>query len=111
MTTPISAVRFAAIALVGLACWTLAPAKTLGAGGDGVVVDREIAGPPSAETGEWRTKTQSVFDPAQRALLRRMYTVWDPAPSRNLDFVWIADSLADDQEGRVSGKGRLIWRF
>src|SRR5262249_52865716 len=79
--------------------------------GESVVVDREIAGPPSAEPGEWRTRTQSVFDPAQRALLRRMYTVWDPAPSRNLDFVWIADSLADDQEGRVTGKGRLIWRF
>src|SRR5262245_38373740 len=111
MTSPISAVRFAAIALVGIACWALPPVKTLGAGADGVVVDREIAGPPSSEAGTWRTKTQSIFDPGERALLRRMYTVWDAAPSRNLDFVWIADSLRDDQEGRVTGKGRLIWRF
>src|SRR5262249_28227036 len=75
-----------------------------------LVGDPVIAGPLWLEAGTWRTRTQQVFDPAERTLIRRMYVVWDPAPSRNLDFVWIADSLRDDREGKVNGQGRLIWR-
>jgi hypothetical protein len=83
----------------------------LGTGRDDVISDPEVAGPPLTETGVWRTKTQQIFDPVERTLIRRMYTVWDPQPSRNLDFVWVADSLADDKEGPVNGQGRLIWRI
>lgn len=77
---------------------------------DGVAADSEIAGPP-AEAGEWRTRTQQVFDPIPRTLLRKSYTVWDPAPSRRLDFVWVPRSFPEDKEGRVTGEGRLVWRF
>ena len=73
--------------------------------------DPKIAGRLSAETGAWRTKTQQVFDPVERTLIRRLYTVWDPEPSRDLDFVWVPDTLADDSEGAVNGQGRLIWRI
>src|SRR6266508_3384621 len=97
--------------LTGFALSAMLALASFGAGRDDVVIDPEIAGPPSRETGAWRTRTQQVFDPADHTLVRRMYVVWDPAPSRNLDFVWIADALRDDKEGKVNGKGRLIWRF
>jgi hypothetical protein len=103
----------AALASLGLVALTLTgwlTAASFGAGADGAVVDLPIAGPPVVETGAWRTKTQSVFDPVTRALERRMYTVWDAAPSRDLDFAWIPDSRRDDRAGKVNGAGRLIWR-
>ena len=31
-------------------------------------------------------------------------------PERDLDFVWIPSALRDDEEGKVNGVGRLIWR-
>jgi hypothetical protein len=104
-----------AVALVGLglAALTLTgwlTAASFGAGGDGVVVDPPIAGPPMAEAGVWRTRTQSVFDPVARTLERRLYTVWDSAPSRDLDFAWIPASPRGDRAGKVNGVGRLTWR-
>ena len=76
-----------------------------------VVLDAVIAGPDTQSAGIWRTKSQLVFDPAERTLIRRMYMVWDPMPERDLDFVWIPDSLRGDKDGKVNGVGRLIWRF
>jgi hypothetical protein len=96
--------------LLGSTIIGLLSVASFGAGRDDVAIDPEIAGPPMQEAGAWRTKTQSVFDPVERMLVRRMYTVWDTAPSRDLDFVWIADSVHDDQPGKVNGPGRLIWR-
>jgi hypothetical protein len=72
--------------------------------------DPEIAGPMEAEHGAWRTKAQQLFDPATRMLSRRLYVVWDPAPSRNRDFAWSPDNPAADRVGRINGNGRLIWR-
>jgi hypothetical protein len=80
------------------------------AGREDVVREAEVAGPSSAEPGAWRTKTQQVFDSSKRMLIRRLYTVWGPEAFRDLDFVWVADSLADDTEGPVNGQGRLLWR-
>ncbi len=40
-----------------------------------------------------------------------MYTVWDPMPSRELDFVWVPKSVRDDKEGKINGVGHLIWRL
>jgi hypothetical protein len=97
--------------LAGLTISGILSVTSFGAGRDDVAIDPEIAGPSAAEPGVWRTKTQSVFDPVERTLLRRMYTVWDPAPSRDLDFVWIADSLRDDKDGKINGVGRLVWRL
>ena len=81
------------------------------AGHDDLVTDPPIAGPSAAETGVWRTKTQSMFDPVERTLVRRMYTVWDPMPSRDLDFVWLPVSVHNDKEGEINGVGRLVWRL
>lgn len=77
---------------------------------DALTVPKLIAS-SSSENGIWRTRTQLVFDSTQHALMRRIYEVWDPAPSQNLDFFWMPDSLVKDTEGKVSGAGRLIWRF
>src|SRR5262249_32832561 len=70
------------------------------------VVDAVITGPDTQSAGIWRTKSQLVFDPAERTLIRRMYMVWDPMPERDLDFVWIPDSLRADKDGKVNGVGR-----
>src|SRR5262245_3999781 len=99
---------------VGLVLCTLAgPLSGMApdVGPNGVSSDSTIAGRLPAESGAWRTRTQQVFDPVKRMLVRRLYTVWDPEPSRNLDFVWIPDALADDREGAVTGQGQLIWRI
>jgi hypothetical protein len=77
----------------------------------GVALDPDIAGPARDTHGEWRTKVQQIFDPATRTLSRRMYTVWDPDPTRNLDFAWTPDNPATDRPGRISGAGRLVWRL
>jgi hypothetical protein len=84
---------------------------SFGAAHDDRIVDRPIAGPFTTEAGMWRTKTQSMFDPVERTVVRRMYTVWDPVPSQNLDFVWLPVSMHDDHEGEINGEGRLVWRF
>jgi hypothetical protein len=65
----------------------------------------------SGELGTWRSRTQQVFDKIGISLIRRQYTVWDPQPSRNLDFVWVPDTLVGDRDGLVNGRGRLIWRL
>ncbi len=86
--------------------------STAGAAGRDIEVsDRDIVGPPTTDAGVWRTRAQTLFDPAERILTRRMYTVWDPMPEREVDFVWIPRSVRDDTEGKINGIGRLIWRL
>ena len=76
-----------------------------------MVRDPEIAGPVIVGQGDWRTKIQQVFDPATRTLSRRLYTVWDAAPARDLDFVWAPDQPVSDKPGKINGAGLLIWRL
>ncbi|MDB5589855.1 hypothetical protein [Enterovirga sp.] len=64
-----------------------------------------------AERGSWRSRSQPVFDPGAQALVRKLYTVWDPRPSRGLDFTWIPDDPASAAAERVTGHGRLVWRL
>jgi hypothetical protein len=109
MSTGKSIVALAAVAF-GFTLTGWLSAQSFAASRDDVVVDPQIAGPVTVTTGIWRTKTLPVFDPVARTLLRRMYTVWDPVPDRDLDFVWIPKSLRDDTEGKINGVGRLIWR-
>jgi hypothetical protein len=97
---------FAAFVLSGLL-----PAASLAASRDNLIPGADIAGPAAADTGVWRTKVISVFDPVERTLVRRMYTVWDATPAVDLDFTWIPNSLRDDVEGKINGTGRLIWRL
>ena len=86
--------------------------STAGAAGRDIeVIDRDIVGPTTADAGVWRTRAQTLFDPAERILTRRMYTVWDPTPEREVDFVWIPHSVRDDTEGKINGIGHLIWRL
>ena len=98
-------------ALAAFAITGLLSAASFGAGHEDIAADPQIAGPPSVESGVWRTRTQAVFDPVERTLVRRMYTVWDAMPSRDLDFVWMPDSVRDDKEGKINGVGHLIWRM
>jgi hypothetical protein len=86
-------------------------ATSFAASRDEKAIDPIIAGAPTTETGVWRSKTQSVFDPTAHSLLRRSYTVWDANPSRALDFTWIPISFGDDTEGKITGRGRLVWRY
>jgi hypothetical protein len=81
------------------------------AGRDIEGIDGDIAGPPAADAGVWRTRAQTLFDPVDRTLTRRLYTVWDSRPERDVDFVWIPRSVRDDTEGKINGIGRLIWRL
>jgi hypothetical protein len=106
-----SSVKLAGLSIAGFALCGLLSAASFAAERADVVIDPVIAGPPAFAAGVWRTKSQSVFDPAERMLIRRMYMVWDPMPSRDLDFVWIPSSVRDDKEGKVNGVGRLIWRL
>jgi hypothetical protein len=61
------------------------------------------------ETGAWRTRSQLVADPLTHRLLRKTFTIWDPAPSRMREFTWVPEIAAGADE-IVSGRGRLIWR-
>jgi hypothetical protein len=106
-----SVISWACLGLGGLAFAGWLSTAGFSASSNGAIFDSEIAGPPSTETGVWRTKTQVLFDPVERTLVRRMYTVWDNAPSRDLDFVWVPDSPGDNRAGKINGAGRLIWRF
>src|SRR6516225_4728379 len=59
-------------------------------------VDAEVArvlqvGIWGDQPGIWRTKTQLTIDPNTHLLARRSFTIWDPTPSRNLDFTWVPD--------------------
>lgn len=63
-----------------------------------------------AQKGKWRNKVQHVFDPRSRQLLARQYAVFDLAPSRDLEFLWIPDVPAADHDGPISGHGELVWR-
>ncbi len=80
-------------------------------GEDRVVFDPPVTGPVSTETGQWRRKVQQVFDGRTRTLVRRAYEVWDPEPSRDLDFVWTPDRPELDRPGRINGNGHLVWRM
>ncbi len=75
------------------------------------IADQAISGPVWIETGQWRGKIQQVFDARTRTLVRRAYEVWDPEPSRDLDFVWTPDRPEFDRSGRINGSGHLVWRL
>jgi hypothetical protein len=76
-----------------------------------VTADAAVMGPAWDEQGAWQTRIQQVFDPASRTLSRRLYTIWDSEPSRDLDFVWTPDDPSADKPGRISGTGLLFWRI
>jgi hypothetical protein len=62
------------------------------------------------ETGKWHSKTQLIFDGSANQLARKLYTVWDPMPSRDLDFSWTPASGTRSNDAIVSGEGHLVWR-
>jgi len=103
--------RLVSRSAIALAIILAAGPSALTAGRDDTVVDPEIAGPPRAEAGAWRSKVQQVFDPQTQTLSRRMYTIWDAEPSRDLDFIWTPDRPQADKEGRINGSGLLLWRI
>jgi hypothetical protein len=88
-------------------CLLHAPAMAEGDGDP--LVQVRVAMP--AEAGRWRTRSQPVFDAHRQELQRRTYTVFDPRPSRGLDFVWIPDRAPAKERERVTGEGRIVWRL
>ncbi|MEZ5783643.1 MAG: hypothetical protein R3D70_18930 [Rhizobiaceae bacterium] len=63
--------------------------------------------------GDWATRTQIIYDVANKSVIRRTLRVWDAEPAKNLEFVWEpapgeTPHIADD--GAVSGAGKLTWR-
>jgi hypothetical protein len=68
----------------------------------------------SEANGVWAERVQVVHDRATNSVSRKTVRVWDPEPSRNLEFIWEPaanglSSLAAD--GTISGKGKVTWRI
>ena len=104
----------ARLSMLLVGCWTfgalVAPARLAADPEEGAVEAKAVVA-VDFETGVWRTKSQLIFDPATKSLTRKTFTVWDPLPSRDLDFVWSPDTPASGVAERVTGSGRLIWRI
>lgn len=98
------------VSLLFLALVAAFPGNAAATGGLVVIVDPPVAGPAWREAGAWRSKVQQVFDARTRTLARRLYEVWDPEPSRDLDFAWTPERPESDRPGRITGSGHLVWR-
>ena len=61
--------------------------------------------------GAWRTSARRTFDPLLRRETTRLYKVWDPRPSRELEISWSPDQPDPSAAPRLaSGSGMLVWR-
>src|SRR5262249_21927354 len=77
---------------------------------EGTVAESTFSDRLPNEGGQWRTKVQQIFDPKSQKIERRLYEYFDPAPTDQLDIVWYPEDARSDRPGRISGKGRLVWR-
>jgi hypothetical protein len=111
MFTMTNIMKFAGLTFAVIALSESLSYGVLAASDGDIVVAPEIVGPSTDQIGSWRTKTQQVFDPIKKTLIRRVYTVWDPESARDLDFVWGPTSPRDDKDGRLNGPWRLVWRL
>lgn len=62
------------------------------------------------ESGGWRARAELLVDPATKLLTRKSFTIWDPMPSKRLQFVWLPSGDGTGADGIVSGEGQLVWR-
>jgi hypothetical protein len=60
--------------------------------------------------GQWRDKTQLVWDAGVQKLTRRHYQIWDPYAAQALDLFWVPLDASLDKSGVLNGRGRLLWR-
>jgi len=61
--------------------------------------------------GAWSERVQVLYQPLTKSVVRTRLRVWDPEPSRNLDFVWEPDRDAVlGADGTINGSGTLTWR-
>lgn len=67
--------------------------------------------PSTPRRGEMKTQVFVLFDPKARKVVRKAYSVWDPQPEQNLEFVWQARYPSVDDPELVSGQGELLWRI
>jgi hypothetical protein len=73
-------------------------------------VSTSTSEPPAVDGGTYKTRVLVVFDERTNAVVRKSYTVFDPAPEKNLEFEWIAERPSAGDAALVSGEGLLIWR-
>lgn len=59
--------------------------------------------------GVLRGRTQVMFDPGTRALVRRWIQVWDAQPDRGRAFTWTPEQIPPTGAA-AQGKGQLTWR-
>ncbi len=63
---------------------------------------------PNAD-GQWKERSQLVWDKSQRTMVRRTFIAWDPHPQLDLDFLWKGTGGSADHAGIISGDGQLVW--
>jgi hypothetical protein len=104
-TAPTRALTLVALALL-----------TLGATADPVerVADAPWGNPglaiPASGDGQWRERTQLVWDDGAGRLTRRAYRIWDALPASDQEFLWQPDNADSARPGAVTGHGTLLWR-
>ena len=59
--------------------------------------------------GQWKERSQLVWDKSQRAMVRRTFVAWDPYPQLDLDFLWRGTDKTANHAGIISGDGQLVW--
>lgn len=69
-----------------------------------------LLGFPGQEDGQWQVKVQLIWDKVAHKLSRKRYEVWNPVPSRNLEFIWTPEDNTPNKATRITGKGKLLWR-
>jgi hypothetical protein len=62
------------------------------------------------EPGRWKSKMVQTLVPGTNRLEMREYQAFDFEPERDLDFLWQPSDDAPGRSGKISGRGRLVWR-
>ncbi|MFO0476725.1 MAG: hypothetical protein ACK52K_16405 [Alphaproteobacteria bacterium] len=72
--------------------------------------DQGEASPVTAAQGAMREQVFLVFDDAEGRVVRRAYSVWQPADNPADAFEWTPHTGQAAPEGPLDGSGRLVWR-
>jgi hypothetical protein len=59
--------------------------------------------------GQWKEKTQIVWDAGAGKFARRSFRAFDPNPELQLEFLWLPASEDGKRAGAISREGKLVW--